>query len=180
MRNGFFHRTDKCRSVYKDKGYDPERRTYLKENPLKCRSGHHRYRKRIISDLVLQRDDVVILDMEAGLEHLGRGTTSGMDQFIVMIEPGARCIQTYRNVKRLTLELGVKQVKVVANKIRDEKDEQFILEKIPAEDFLGFIHYHPSIMEADRLGKSPYDCSPELVKEVLIRGTNWRYLKIFI
>ena len=122
--------------------------------------------KRIISNLVLQRDDVVILDMEAGLEHLGRGTTSGMDQFIVVIEPGARSIQTYRNVKRLALELGVKQVRVVASKIRDEKDEQFILEKIPAEDFLGFIHYHPSIMEADRLGKSPYDCSPELVKEV--------------
>lgn len=122
--------------------------------------------KRIISNLVLQRDDVVILDMEAGLEHLGRGTTSGMDQFIVVIEPGARSIQTYRNVKRLALELGVKQVKVVASKIRDEKDEQFILEKIPAEDFLGVIHYHPSIMEADRLGKSPYDCSPELVKEV--------------
>ena len=122
--------------------------------------------KRIISNLVLQRDDVVILDMEAGLEHLGRGTTSGMDQFIVVIEPGARSIQTYRNVKRLALELGVKQVRVVASKIRDEKDEQFILEKIPAEDFLGFIHYHPSIMEADRLGKSLYDCSPELVKEV--------------
>ena len=104
--------------------------------------------------------------MEAGLEHLGRGTTSGMDQFIVVIEPGARSIQTYRNVKRLALELGVKQVRVVASKIRDEKDEQFILEKIPAEDFLGFIHYHPSIMEADRLEKSPYDCSPELVKEV--------------
>ena len=112
---------------------------------------------------MLQREDVVILDMEAGLEHLGRGTTSGMDQFIVVIEPGARSIQTYRNVKRLALELGVKQVKVVASKIRDEKDEQFILEKIPAEDFLGFIHYHSSIMEADRLGKSPYDCSPELV-----------------
>ena len=108
----------------------------------------------------------MILDMEAGLEHLGRGTTSGMDQFIVVIEPGARSIQTYRNVKRLALELGVKQVRVVASKIRDEKDEQFILEKIPAEDFLGFIHYHPSIMEADRLGKSPYDCSPELVKVV--------------
>lgn len=104
--------------------------------------------------------------MEAGLEHLARGTTSGMEQFIVVIEPGARSIQTYRNVKRLALELGVKQVRVVASKVRDEKDEQFILEKIPQEDFLGFIHYHSDIIEADRLGKSPYDCSPDLVKEV--------------
>ena len=122
--------------------------------------------KRIINNLVLHREDVVILDMEAGLEHLARGTTSGMEQFIVVIEPGARSIQTYRNVKRLALELGVKQVRVVASKVRDEKDEQFILEKIPQEDFLGFIHYHSDIIEADRLGKSPYDCSPDLVKEV--------------
>ena len=80
--------------------------------------------------------DVVILDMEAGLEHLARGTTSGMEQFIVVIEPGARSIQTYRNVKRLALELGVKQVRVVASKVRDEKDEQFILEKSHRKIFL--------------------------------------------
>ena len=62
----------------------------------------------------------MLLDMEAGLERLGRGTTEGMDQFIVVIEPGARSVQTYRNVKRLAEELGVKKVRVVANKIRDE------------------------------------------------------------
>ena len=60
----------------------------------------------------------MLLDMEAGLGHLGRGTTEGMDQFIVVIEPGARSVQTYRNVKRLAEELGVKKVRVVANKIR--------------------------------------------------------------
>ena len=74
--------------------------------------------KRIINNLILHREDVVVLDMEAGLEHLGRGTTEGMDQFIVVIEPGARSVQTYRNVKRLAEELGVKKVRVVANKIR--------------------------------------------------------------
>ena len=76
--------------------------------------------KRIINNLILHREDVVLLDMEAGLENLGRGTTEGMDQFIVVIEPGARSVQTYRNVKRLAEELGVKKVRVVANKIRDE------------------------------------------------------------
>lgn len=83
--------------------------------------------------------------MEAGLEHLGRGTTSGMDQFIVVIEPMARSVQTYRNVKRLAQELGVKQVRVIANKVRNEKDEAFVREKIPAEDFLGCVHYNSDI-----------------------------------
>ena len=76
--------------------------------------------KRIINNLILHRKDVVLLDMEACLEHLGREITEGMDQFIVVIEPGARSVQTYRNVKRLAEELGVKKVRVVANKIRDE------------------------------------------------------------
>ena len=61
-----------------------------------------------------------MIPQQLGLEHLGRGTTEGMDQFIVVIEPGARSVQTYRNVKRLAEELGVKKVRVVANKIRDE------------------------------------------------------------
>ena len=65
--------------------------------------------KRIINHLVLRSNDVVILDMEAGLEHLGRGTTEGMDQFVVVIEPGARSIQTYKNVKRLASGPGSKE-----------------------------------------------------------------------
>ena len=122
--------------------------------------------RRIINNLVLHRDDVVIMDMEAGLEHLGRGTAGNMDQFIVVIEPGARSVQTYHNVKRLAADLGVKQVRVVANKVRDSRDEEFVKSAIPAEDLLGFIHYNPEIMDADRQGKSPYDFSPTAIEEI--------------
>lgn len=131
-----------------------------------CVCPEHVMLKRIINNLVLHREDVVILDMEAGLEHLGRGTTEGMDQFVVVIEPGARSIQTYQNVKRLASGLGVKQVRVVANKVRDEKDEAFIREKIPAEDLLGFVHYNPEVIDADRNGSSPYDFSKATVDEI--------------
>ena len=131
-----------------------------------CVCPEHVILKRIISNLVLHRDDVVVLDMEAGLEHLARGTTSGMDQFVVVIEPGARSVQTYKNVKRLATELGVKQVRVVANKVRDEQDEAFIRSKIPAEDLLGFIHYSTEVIDADRNGSSPYDYSKQTVAEI--------------
>ena len=124
-----------------------------------CVCPEHVMLKRIINHLVMRSDDVVILDMEAGLEHLGRGTTEGMDQFVVVIEPGARSIQTYKNVKRLAAGLGVKQVRVVANKVRNEEDEEFIRTRIPAEDLLGFIHYNTEVIDADRQGKSPYDFS---------------------
>ncbi|MCD8105191.1 MAG: AAA family ATPase [Lachnospiraceae bacterium] len=131
-----------------------------------CVCPEHVMLKRIISHLMLRSSDVVILDMEAGLEHLGRGTTSGMDAFVVVIEPGARSVQTYRNVKRLADDLGVKQVYVVANKVRDEKDEEFIRTKIPSEDLLGVIHYNAEVIDADRNGSSPYDYSPGAVQEI--------------
>lgn len=131
-----------------------------------CVCPEHVMLKRIINHLMLHSGDVVILDMEAGLEHLGRGTTSGMDAFIVVIEPGARSVQTYKNVKRLAKDLGVGQVMVVANKVRSEDDEEFIRSKIPAEDLLGFIHYNSEVIDADRQGQSPYDFSDTLIQEV--------------
>ena len=131
-----------------------------------CVCPEHVMLKAVLSNLSFRKDDVVVMDMEAGLEHLGRGTASNMDQFIVVIEPGSRSVQTYHNVKRLASDLGVQKVRVVANKIRDEKDEEFIRKSIPAEDFLGFIHWNPEIMDADRQGKSPYDFCPTAIEEI--------------
>jgi len=131
-----------------------------------CVCPEHVMLKRVINNLVIHRDDVVIMDMEAGLEHLGRGTTESMDEFIVVIEPGARSVQTYKNVKRLAKDLGVSQVKVVANKVRNPEDEEFIRNKIPAEDLLGMIHYNTEVIDADRQGKSPYDFSETVTAEI--------------
>ena len=131
-----------------------------------CVCPEHVMLKSILSALTCRKNDVVIMDMEAGLEHLGRGTAANMDQFIVVIEPGSRSVQTYHNVKRLANDLGIKRVRVVANKIRDEQDEQFVRNAIPAEDLLGCIHYNMEIMDADRNGKSPYDFSPTAIEEI--------------
>ena len=131
-----------------------------------CVCPEHVMLKSILSALTYRKNDVVIMDMEAGLEHLGRGTAANMDQFIVVIEPGARSVQTYHNVKRLAKDLGIKRVRVVANKVRDERDEEFVRNSIPAEDLLGMIHYNLEIMDADRQGKSPYDFSPAAIEEI--------------
>ena len=131
-----------------------------------CVCPEHVMLKAILSNLVFRRDDVVVMDMEAGLEHLGRGTASMMDQFVVVIEPGARSVQTYQRIKQLAADIGVTQVRVVANKVRDQRDEEFITAHIPAEDLLGFIHYSAGVIEADRNGQSPYDYSPAAVEEI--------------
>ena len=131
-----------------------------------CVCPEHVMLKAILSALTFRKDDVVIMDMEAGLEHLGRGTAASMDQFIVVIEPGARSVQTYRNVKRLAKDLGVKQVRVVANKVRNQEDEDYVRSVIPPEDFLGCMYYNTEVIDADRQGKSPYDFSPTAVNEI--------------
>ena len=131
-----------------------------------CVCPEHVMLKAILTNLVFRRDDVVIMDMEAGLEHLGRGTASMMDQFIVVIEPGARSVQTYEKVKQLAADLGVTKVDVVANKIRDDADREFVRSRIPEENLLGFISYDAEVIDADRRGLSPYDVSPRAVEEI--------------
>jgi len=131
-----------------------------------CVCPEHVILKRLLSHLIIQRDEVVIMDMEAGLEHLSRGTTDLVDQFIVVVEPGARSIQTYHSVQRLAADLGVHKVSVVANKVRDEYDEQFIREHVPEEDLLGMIHYDGAVSDADRRCASPYDIATDTVEEI--------------
>ena len=131
-----------------------------------CVCPEHVMLKSILSALVFRKDDVVIMDMEAGLEHLGRGTAGCMDRFIVVIEPGARSVQTYEKVKQLAADLGVTRVDVVANKIRDDSDREFVRARIPEENLLGFISYDPEVIDADRRGLSPYDVSPKAVEEI--------------
>ena len=122
--------------------------------------------KSILSSLTYRKDDVVIMDMEAGLEHLARGTAANMDQFIVVVEPGARSIQTYEKVKQLAADIGVTKVNVVANKVRSDEDREYLRAHIPEDALLGFLPYSSDVIDADRNGESPFDYSPELVEEV--------------
>jgi CO dehydrogenase maturation factor len=125
--------------------------------------------KNLVMHLVLGRDDVVVLDMEAGLEHLGRATSTGVDHLIVVVEPGRRSIDTAEVVRSMAADLKIKNVSVVGNKIRGDKDEAFIREHLGDFNILGFIPYTDEIIEADLEGRAVYDVSPtavEAVKEI--------------
>jgi len=122
--------------------------------------------KSLLSHLLLERSDVVILDMEAGLEHLGRGTAQAVDAFIIVVEPGKRSLQTAEAVSRLARDLGIGQCYVVGSKTLDEADRQYIIDNLPQFEVLGFVNYNPKIAEADRLGTGLFDAAPEAVEEV--------------
>jgi CO dehydrogenase maturation factor len=121
--------------------------------------------KALLSHLILRRGDTVILDMDAGVEHLARGTVRAVDAFIVVVEPGQRSIQTAKSVKKLAADLGVKKTYVVGNKISSPEDEEFVRQNLPDFEVLGFLSADPDVREADLKGVSPYDVAPQAVAE---------------
>ena len=122
--------------------------------------------KTLITHLILARDEVVVLDMEAGIEHLGRGTASAVDKLIVVVEPGKRSIETAEHIRQLAQDIGLKNVVLVGNKIRGEQDREFLRKQLPGFTFLGFLPYDNQIIEADLEGKAPFDKEQALAAQV--------------
>jgi CO dehydrogenase maturation factor len=121
--------------------------------------------RRLLKHLVTERDEIVIADMDAGIEHLTRGTAEGVDAFIVVVEPGQRSLQTAITVKRLAQGLGVKKVFVIANKVRKEEDVRFIKNALMDIEFLGAIGFNNDITDSDVKGLPSYKASQQAVEE---------------
>ncbi|MFZ0726881.1 MAG: carbon monoxide dehydrogenase accessory protein CooC [Desulfobacterales bacterium] len=128
--------------------------------------------KALVRHVVLQRDEVVVMDMEAGIEHLGRATAKAVDKLIVVVEPGRRSIDTAGHIKQLASEIKLNNIAVVGNKIRGPKDEAFLREQLDGFEFLGFLPFDDALIEADLQGKSPFDVETSaaaVVKEMITR-----------
>ncbi len=122
--------------------------------------------KSLVMHIVLLRDEVVVMDMEAGIEHLGRATASAVDKLIVVVEPGRRSIDTAAHIRRLAEEIHLTRIAVVGNKIRSPQDEAFIREHLADFDILGFLPYGNELIEADLKGQSPYDVASEAKRRI--------------
>jgi CO dehydrogenase maturation factor len=118
----------------------------------------------MVTHMVLLRDEVVVMDMEAGIEHLGRATAQGVDRLIIVVEPGRRSVETAMHVKELADDLGLKKVAIVGNKIRGPADEEFLKGNLPDFPILGFIPFDEKIIEADLKGRPPYEVVPALAR----------------
>jgi CO dehydrogenase maturation factor len=118
----------------------------------------------LVTHLLLRKGEVVILDMEAGIEHLGRATAQAVDKLIVVVEPGQRSLEVARRIQRLAGDIGLKNIGLVGNKVRGERDEEFLRSHMAAFPFLGFVPYDPRIVEADLAGKPSYEENPEFLQ----------------
>lgn len=122
--------------------------------------------------LLTRRDEVVVVDLEAGIEHLGRGTARHVDGMLVVVEPSVKSLETAKRVDRLAKDLGIERVLVVGNKVATPYDRE-IIERFCRESgipLLAMIPYDGAIKEADAEGRAPIDAAPDSPGMVSIRG----------
>lgn len=122
--------------------------------------------KALVQNLLLFRKEAIIMDMEAGIEHLGRATAQAVNHFIVVVEPGMRSIETALKIKELADDIGIKSVYGIGNKIRATSDRDFFQERMNGIQMLGYIPYNEEVIEADLLRLSVWDHGKEMVKEI--------------
>ncbi|MDR1943790.1 MAG: AAA family ATPase [Synergistaceae bacterium] len=123
-----------------------------------CACPENTFVRALVNDLVLFKGDALIMDMEAGIEHLGRATSQGVDAMLVALEPGQRAVDCALLVERMSKEIRIKRILFVANKITGEDDIAFVQEALPNREILAFLPYTGALKNADRDGVSPYDC----------------------
>ncbi len=121
--------------------------------------------KALVTHVLIGRKDVIIMDMEAGIEHLGRATAQAVDAFIIVVEPGRRSLQTAQIIRKLAADINVPHIFVVGNKIRQESDKEFLRDKLSDFELLGFMSYSPKAIEADLKGTAIYDEDPQILTE---------------
>jgi CO dehydrogenase maturation factor len=118
--------------------------------------------KTLFTHLMFRDDEVLIFDMYAGVEHLGRATVDFVDALLIVVEPTRRSLGTARQIKALAQDLGLTRIFLVGNKIQGEADERFVEQETPGLPVIGFLPAEAGVREADRAGKSVYDQVPEL------------------
>jgi len=132
--------------------------------------------KTLFTHLLFRDEDVMILDMYAGVEHLGRATVDFVDAMVVVVEPTRRSLGTARQIKKLANDIGLERLWLVGNKVRNEDESRFLETESPGIPVLGFLPADMAVQEADRLGVPVYGhvqslkVSAEKMAERLVRG----------
>jgi len=118
--------------------------------------------KTLFTHLLFRQDDVLILDMYAGVEHLGRATVDFVDAMIIVVEPTRRSLGTAAQIKKLANDIGLQRLALVGNKVRNEDEANFLRQETPGIPVLGLLPADLGVQEADRLGIPVYDHVPKL------------------
>ena len=113
--------------------------------------------KTLFTHLLFRQEDVLLLDMYAGVEHLGRATVDFVDAMLVVVEPTRRSLGTAAQIKKLANDIGLNRLYLVGNKVRNDEEAKFLEAETPGLLLLGYLPADMKVQEADRLNIPVYD-----------------------
>ncbi len=120
--------------------------------------------KALMNHLVLARNEVVIMDMEAGVEHLGRATSGSVDALVAVVNPGKRSRVAAERIRKLGQDIGIKRIVVLGNRVKNQADEDLIRESLSDFEIIGFLPEMEEIINSDRKGIRPFE-DPSTIPE---------------
>lgn len=128
-----------------------------------CRCTAHAAARGIMGHLWQANGSVIVTDMEAGLEHMGRGTTEHADALLIVMEPYYRALEAGQRIKQLAVDLGVPRIYAIANKIRTEAEATAVRTYCQQHDIplLATIPYDEGIITAEINGRTILDTQPD-------------------
>lgn len=169
---GFFHLNPDVSDIPSEYSYKLQNINFLALGTIEkggagCICPEGALLKALVRHLILAEKDIVIMDMEAGVEHLGRGISKSMDALLVVVEPGLRSIQTARRIKKLASDLGIEDIFIVLNKIKSKEQETAVVKQIDnLAPVLCTIYAADDIQNSDLSGIPAYKASPEFAAKI--------------
>lgn len=130
--------------------------------------------KALMNHLVLFRDDIVVMDMEAGIEHLGRATSASVDALIIVVNPGARSRAAADKIRKLGRDIGIKNIIILGNRVKNKEDEDLIRSTLSDFEIIGFLPEHDEVVAADREARRAFeniDTAPQELFEIVAKLT---------
>ncbi len=138
----------------------------VKKGGTGCYCPENTLLRALVSHVLLNPNSDLVLDMEAGVEHLGRGTVGSVDALVVVVNPGRRSIETALRIKQMAGEIGLTKLVTIGNMVRSDRDEAFMREALPGIDFVAMLPFEDSIRDAERNGVPPFSAS-DVVQDVI-------------
>jgi CO dehydrogenase maturation factor len=130
----------------------------------------------LLSEIILNRKEAVVVDMEAGIEHLGRATAKFIDIMVIVVEPGKRSIETAATTLNLGRQLGIERFGVIGNKFQNQEQEKWMRNQFPEDLYMGSLSYSPVIQNSDISGQPLID----LLDESLTNQFQTVYSSLFL
>jgi CO dehydrogenase maturation factor len=131
-----------------------------------CACPENAFLKSLLAHLIISGKEWVLLDMEAGIEHLGRGTALGVDMLVIVVEPGRTSIDTAYRIKKLADDLGLKRCGIIVNKIQSDQEKTFVRNNLASFKILGWIDISDDIRKLDTSSDSIFALTGKPVKQV--------------